>query len=118
VQYDSWKVGKEESIMAELVQIRKKAQLTLPLSVRRKLGIEEGDFMDIHVKDNEIVMRPKKLIDKDQAWFWTKRWQEGEREADEDIKAGRVYEYPDAKTAIAALHEASKKYRADKKERK
>jgi len=37
--------------MAELVQIRKKAQLTLPLSIRRKLGIEEGDFMDIHVKD-------------------------------------------------------------------
>lgn len=33
---------------------------------------------------------PKKLIDKSQAYFWTKRWQEGEREADEDIKAGRV----------------------------
>lgn len=27
---------------------------------------------------------------KNQAYFWTKRWQEGEREADEDIKAGRV----------------------------
>jgi hypothetical protein len=25
----------------------------------------------------------------DQAWFWTAEWQEGEREADEDIAAGR-----------------------------
>ena len=32
---------------------------------------------------------PKKLVDKSQAYFWTRKWQEGEREADEDIKAGR-----------------------------
>jgi len=33
---------------------------------------------------------PKKLVDKSQAYFWTRKWQEAEREADEDIKAGRV----------------------------
>jgi hypothetical protein len=33
---------------------------------------------------------PKKLVDKSQAYFWTRRWQEGEREADKDIEAGRV----------------------------
>ena len=27
---------------------------------------------------------------KSQVYFWTSRWQGGEREADEDIKAGRV----------------------------
>ena len=32
----------------------------------------------------------KKLIDKSQAYFWTRRWQKGEREAAQDIKAGRV----------------------------
>jgi len=36
------------------------------------------------------VLIPKKLVDKSQAYFWTKRWQKGEREADEDIEAGRV----------------------------
>lgn len=30
------------------------------------------------------------IMDKSQAYFWTKKWQEREREADEDIKAGRV----------------------------
>jgi hypothetical protein len=29
--------------MADLVQVRKKAQITLPQSVRKRLGIEEGD---------------------------------------------------------------------------
>lgn len=26
----------------------------------------------------------------DQAWYWTERWQEGEREADADKAAGRI----------------------------
>lgn len=33
------------------------------------------------------------LIDPDQAWFWTEQWQAGEREADEDIAAGRGETY-------------------------
>ena len=36
------------------------------------------------------IEMPKKLIDKSQAYFWTKRWQKGEKEAAEDIKVGRV----------------------------
>jgi antitoxin MazE len=104
--------------MAELVQIRKKAQLTLPMSIRRKLGIEVGDFMDIQIKDNEIVMRLKKLIDKDQAWFWTKRWQEGEKEADEDIKTGRVHSFPDVESAIKALDESAKDSKTGKQGRR
>jgi len=100
--------------MPELVQVRKKSQITLPLSIRRKAGIEEGDLLDIQVRDGEIVLRAKKLIDKDQAWFWTKRWQEGERQADEDIKAGRVYHYPDVESAIESLHQFSKAADAQK----
>jgi len=46
--------------------------------------------VEIEVVDERGVLMPKKLVDKGQAYFWTKRWQEVEREADEDIKAGRV----------------------------
>ena len=99
--------------MSELIQVRKKAQLTLPLSVREKLGVEEGDYMDVQVRDSEIVLKLKKLIDKDQAWFWTERWQQGEKEAEEDIRAGRVHNFPDAKKAIDYVHS-----RAGKKVRK
>jgi len=30
------------------------------------------------------------LIDPDQRWWWTEDWQKGEREAQQDIEAGRV----------------------------
>jgi antitoxin MazE len=103
--------------MSELIQLRKKAQLTLPLSVRKKLGLKEGDFVDVQVRDREIVLKVKKLIDREQAWFWTKRWQEGEKEAEEDIKAGRVYEFPNADTAITALHKEAGKLRDKKRGR-
>jgi antitoxin MazE len=93
--------------MSELIQIRKKAQITLPLSVRRKLHIEEGDILDVNIRDNEIVLKVKKLIDKDQAWFWTERWQEGERKADADIKAGRFHRFDDVGEAIDYLDKLS-----------
>src|SRR4030042_2019177 len=98
--------------MSELIQVRKKAQLTLPLSVRQKLGIEEGDYMDVQVRDGEIVLKAKKLIDKDQAWFWTERWQQGEKEAEADIREGRVHNFGDAESAKEYLHN---KVRAKKK---
>ncbi len=90
--------------MTELVQLRKKAQLTLPQSVREKLGIEEGDFMDVQVRNGEIVLKVKRLVDKEQAWFWSERWQQGEKEAEDDISAGRVHNFPNAKSAVIFLH--------------
>jgi AbrB family looped-hinge helix DNA binding protein len=94
--------------MSELIQVRKKAQLTIPQSIRQKLGIEEGDFLDVRVRSGEIVLKVKKLIDKEQAWFWTNRWHQGEKEAEEDIRAGRVHRFPDSKSTVAFLHRQAK----------
>jgi len=71
-------------------KVTRHGQITLPASVRKQLGIEEGDLVEIEVEDERAVLMPKKLVDKNQAYFWTRKWQEGEREADEDIKAGRA----------------------------
>ena len=95
--------------MPDIVQVRKKAQVTLPQSVRQELGIEEGDYLDIQVRSGEIVLKVKKLVDKEQAWFWTRRWQEGEKEAEEDIRAGRVHGFETFEEGIDFLHEQAKK---------
>lgn len=71
-------------------KVTRHGQITLPTSVREKLGIVEGDFVEIEVVAEKAVLKPKKMVDKSQAYFWTKRWQEGEREADRDIKARRT----------------------------
>ena len=71
-------------------KVTRHGQITLPAPVRKSLGIEEGDLVEIEVIDEKAVIVPKRIVDKNQAYFWTKKWQEEEREADEDIKAGRV----------------------------
>lgn len=73
-----------------LTKVTRNFQVSIPKEIRDKIRIEQGDFIEVSERDGEIVMTPKKLIDADQAWFWTPEWQKGEREADEDIKAGRV----------------------------
>ncbi len=73
-----------------LMKVRPKGQITLPDAIRRAARLSEGDYLEISVEDGTILMRPKKLIDADQAWFWSDPWQSGEREASEDIARGRV----------------------------
>ena len=51
------------------------------------------------------IEMPKKLVDKSQAYFWTKKWQEGERAADEDIKAGRVKTFDSVDELIKDLEQ-------------
>lgn len=86
-----------------LLQLRRHHQITLPARIRKDLRLREGDYLEAEVIDGAILLKPKELIDKDQAWFWTKEWQEGERKADEDIKAGRVKEFDNVEDFIKEL---------------
>jgi len=76
--------------MEELISVRKKGQVTLPLSMRKKLGIEEGSVILSKIIDDTIVLVPQEMVDRDQAWFWKERWQKLEAEADKDIAEGRT----------------------------
>jgi hypothetical protein len=60
----------------------------------------------VKISGDDIILSPKKLIDKSQAYFWTTRWQAGEMEADADIAAGRTQAFDDVDAAINALHRA------------
>jgi antitoxin PrlF len=72
------------------VKVRPKAQLTLPEEIRRALHISEGDEVEFAVHDDgTITVRGYVSIPTDQAWFFTPQWLAGEREAEEEIAAGR-----------------------------
>jgi AbrB family looped-hinge helix DNA binding protein len=73
-----------------LSKITRNYQVSIPKNVRDALGLTEGDYLEVEERDGEIVMIPQRLIDADQAWFWTPEWQACEREVEEDIRAGRV----------------------------
>jgi len=76
--------------MENLIKVREKGQITLPLYMRKKLHIKQGDLVLAKIVDNAVVLIPQETIDKDQAWFWTERWQKLETEAELDIQRGRV----------------------------
>ena len=46
----------------------------------------DGEQYDAHLAAFDEARR----ADPETAYFWTEEWQEGEREADEDIRAGRL----------------------------
>ena len=46
---------------------------------------------------------PPASLPPDQRWFWTEHWQRMEREADEDIAAGRVQAHQNVHDLLAAL---------------
>ena len=91
--------------MSAYSKVTRHGQITLPSSVRKELGVEVGDLVEIEVIDEKAVLIPKKLVDKSQAYFWTRRWQEGEREAAEDIRTGRVKAFNSVEELIEDLEQ-------------
>jgi AbrB family looped-hinge helix DNA binding protein len=89
--------------------VRGKGQITLPDEVRRSAKLDEGDLLEIEVQDEGvIVLRPVGTIDRSQAWFWTEEWQRREREATEDIKAGRTIKFDSGEDLLRYLDELGK----------
>jgi AbrB family looped-hinge helix DNA binding protein len=94
-----------------LTKVTRNGQVTLPALARRALNVEEGDYVQVRLTEDSIVLTPKKLIDKSQAYFWSPSWQAAEREASEDIAAGRVRSAQDVDDLIAQLDKGRKKKR-------
>jgi AbrB family looped-hinge helix DNA binding protein len=69
--------------------LRRKNQLTLPSETTRALHVQEGDEIEFSVTpEGEVVLRGLTVLPSDQRWFWTEKWQRGEREANEQVRAG------------------------------
>ena len=73
-----------------ICKVTKKYQITIPKVIRGQVHLNTGDPVELLVEDGRIIIIPKKLIDADQSWFWTREWKEKEREADEAIAKGEL----------------------------
>ncbi len=85
-------------------RLRSKGQITVPAEIRTALGVEEGDDLVFYADERgQVLVSRAKIIDPEQAWFWSERWQRLEREAQADLDAGRVAEFATLNDALAAL---------------
>ncbi len=76
--------------MSHVATVSPKYQISLPKVVRERLGLKPGDRLMVEERDGNVVLTPAATVPKDQLYFWSKRWQEGERRAEEDLAAGRI----------------------------
>lgn len=83
--------------------VRAKGQVTIPAEIRQAARLEEGDPVEVEIVEDGILLRPMKMIDASQAWFWTPEWQAGEREAEADLAAGRFDRYESDEEFLEAL---------------
>jgi AbrB family looped-hinge helix DNA binding protein len=85
--------------------IRNKGQVTIPADVRRAARLEEGDPIEVEVVEEGILLRPQKVIDATQAWFWSRAWQERVRRSVEQVEAGDSERFETDEEFLAALDE-------------
>lgn len=74
-------------------KVTRNFQITIPASIRKLFHIHQGSIISFSVKQGEIVLKPKVLIDEDQTWFWTKEWQQGEKEVEQARQKGEVVSF-------------------------
>jgi AbrB family looped-hinge helix DNA binding protein len=89
------------------IRVRAKGQLTLPEDLRIAAHLSEGSVFDVELTDEGILLRPEKVIDASQAWFWALDWHDGEREADADSAAGRGESFDSAELFMESLRSGS-----------
>lgn len=89
--------------MKASTSVRGKGQITIPSEIRRAAHLEEGDPVEVELVAEGILLRPQKVIDATQAWFWTAAWQRGEREAAVELAAGAGERHESDEDFLAAL---------------
>lgn len=72
--------------------IQGRGTIALPADLRRRHHLDQpGAQVEVVERPDGIIeLRPHVAVPDDQAWFWTTDWQDGEREVDEHVTAGRV----------------------------
>ena len=54
------------------MKISPQGQIRIPKNVMQTLNIEIGDYVEVEIDQGRIILKPRKLIDPTQGWYWTK----------------------------------------------
>ncbi len=76
--------------MATVLKISPQGQIRIPKKLMEILDLQKGDYIEMGLEKNEIVLKPRKLIDPAQGWYWTREWQKEETEVDKQIEKGEL----------------------------
>lgn len=85
--------------------VQGRGTVALPPELRRKYRLDEpgAQLEIIEREDGVIELRPTLPVPVDEMWFWTEGHQAAEREAEDDLAAGRFRTFDDARSFLADL---------------
>jgi len=74
-----------------IINLKQKSQVTIPKKIVEKLRLKVGDKISIEEKGGRLILSPVAIVPRDQAWFYSPKWQEGEAEVDRQVKDGKIH---------------------------
>jgi bifunctional DNA-binding transcriptional regulator/antitoxin component of YhaV-PrlF toxin-antitoxin module len=85
--------------------VQGRGTVALPAELRRKYRLDEpGAQLEIVEREDGVIeLRPTLPVPVDEMWFWTEGHQAAERQAEDDIAAGRHRTFDDAQAFLADL---------------
>jgi antitoxin MazE len=87
------------------IAVQQRGVMTLPAELRKRHHLDQpgAQVRVVERADGVIELHPELPVAADQVWFWTDRWQQMERAADQDVAAGRVARFDDVDDFLADL---------------
>jgi len=85
-----------------VVKILRHGQITLPKEIRKILGVEEGDLLELGLEDAKVFLQPKVLVDRE-----TVLSESGKikiKEALEALEKGEIKEFDNVEDLIKELN--------------
>ena len=76
--------------MSSVMKISPQGQIRIPKKIMESIKVMEGDYLEVGVERGQIILKPRKLIDPLQGWYWSKEWQRMEAEVDEEIRKEKL----------------------------
>jgi AbrB family looped-hinge helix DNA binding protein len=58
----------EEHAHMVLVRLKKAAQITLPLELRKRFNLEEGDYLEAEAVEEGILLKPVSVVERQKGW--------------------------------------------------
>jgi AbrB family looped-hinge helix DNA binding protein len=93
----------------ELVKVKKNFQITIPQNFRKLIRLAVGDYVEVEIQGDGLLIRPVKVAQGDREYFFTQEWQKMEREADRDLAEGKVEgPFEEIKDALKTLKNSPK----------
>lgn len=87
------------------VTVQSRGTVALPALLRKRFRLDEpGAQMEITEREDGVLeLRPTVAVPATEAWFWTDRWQKGERAVDDHVAAGETTVHESADDFLAHL---------------